>query len=487
LRPESELDWVWFTRAPHRTFTAQTPASHRKMTQPRRGRPPHSPNPDASHADRLGAEIRLRRQAQGLTLKALATLIGFSSQHLSEVELAKAPVSGPFVAACDRALDARGDLLDLLPAVVYERAMQRHERSAARKRPAPIDSSGALDLSALHGATGDRGVSDELEAIELGRRAQSGDVSAATLDGLALGVHELCRRYTRVPPAALIDAVRGYRRHVFALLDARATLRQRRELMVTAGWLSLLAACLHVDLGQHAAARASRRAAHELGVDAGDRQIVAWGLEIRAWQAILARDYDDAVKLCGAGRDLAGRDTSAAVQLVAQEAGAQARLGRTHETHRALDQATASCGRLPAPEHADHHFTFDPRKLTSYTATALAWLGDGQRAEPFAREIIDLRRRERRPRRVATARIDLALILAQQDRPEEASDLGHLALDSGRLVRSNIWRVGELDNVLSRHPDAPEVRAFHERYLSVRQLIAAEGSGSSTVAPQRGA
>ncbi len=455
-----------------------------EMTQPRRGRPPHSPNPNASHAARLGADIRARRQARGLTLKALAKLIGFSSQHLSEVELAKGPVSGPFVAACDRALEAHGALLKLLPAVVCERAMQRHERSAARKRPASIDSAKTLDLSTVAGASADGDVGDELEAIELGKRAQSGDVSAATLEGLALGVHELCRRYTRVPPAALINAVRAYRRHVFALLDARATLRQRRELMVTAGWLSLLAACLHVDLGQHAAARANRRAAHDLGVDAGDRQIVAWGLEVRAWQALLARRYDDAVKLCRAGSDLAGRDTSAAVQLVAQEARAQARLGRTRETYRALDQATASCRRLPTPEHADHHFTFDPRKLTSYTATALAWLGDGKRAEPFAREIIDLRQRERRPRRVATARIDLALILAQQDRLEEASDLGHLALDSGRLVRSNIWRVGELDNVLGRHPDVPEVRAFHERYLTARQLIAADGSCSSTVAPQ---
>lgn len=350
--------------------------------------------------------------------------------------------------------------------------MHRHDRSAARRRGVSA-SGGMLDLSAVPGARGDEGVSDELEAIELGRRVRGGDVSTATLDGLALGVHELCRRYTRVPPAALVDVVRGYRRHVFDLLDARMALRQRRDLIVTAGWLSLLAACLHVDLGQHAAARESRRAAHDLGVDAGDRQIVAWGLEVRAWQAILAGRYEDAVKLCDAGCDLAGRDTSATVQLTAQQARAHARLGQARETHGALDNAAASCSRLPIPEYPDHHFTFDPRKLTSYTATALAWLGDGEHAEPFAREVIDTRQREGRPRRVATARIDLALILAQQDRPEEACDLGQLALASGRLVRSNIWRATELDDALGRHPDAPEVLAFHERYLNVRDSVGA--------------
>lgn len=106
------------------------------MTQPRprRGRPPKPLDPDASNAARLGAEIRSRRLGHGLTLEGLAELIDFTPQHVSEVELAKASVSKPFVAACDRALEARGSLLELLPAVVYERALERHDRSVARRR-----------------------------------------------------------------------------------------------------------------------------------------------------------------------------------------------------------------------------------------------------------------------------------------------------------------------------------------------------------------
>lgn len=437
------------------------------MDQPRPGRPLNPLNPDASHAARLGAQLRERRQAQGLTLEGLGALIGFSPQHISEVERANAPASATFVVECDRALKTRGDLLDLWSAAVHEQALRRAERGAARR----AEASAAANVESFNGHDA------ELEAIELGSRARSGDVSAVTLEGLEIAVHDLCRRYTTVPAAVLLDDVRRWRRTIFRLLDARATLRQRRQLMVTAGWLSQLAACLHVDVGQHAAAVACRRAAHDLGVDTGDRQMVAWGLEVRAWQALLARRYEDAVRLCRAGRDFAGDDTSAAVQLTAQRARASARLGNARETYVALEDAAAMCSHLPATEYPDHHFTFDPGKLTLYMATTLAWLGDGERAEPFAREVIDISQRENRPGRLAMGRVDLALILARQDHPEEACDLGHLAIGSGWLVRSNIWRVAELDAELRRY-DLPAIGEFHDHYLAVREQIVANGEAS---------
>jgi transcriptional regulator with XRE-family HTH domain len=107
------------------------------MNQPRRGRPPKPLDPNASNAARLGAELRSRRLERDLTLEALAGQIGFTPQHVSEVELAKTSVSRAFVAACDRELEAQGSLLELLPAVVYERALERHDRSVARRRSKP--------------------------------------------------------------------------------------------------------------------------------------------------------------------------------------------------------------------------------------------------------------------------------------------------------------------------------------------------------------
>jgi hypothetical protein len=47
-------------------------------------------------------------------------------------------------------------------------------------------------------------------------------------------------------------------------------------------------------------------------------------------------------------------------------------------------------------------------------------------------------------------------------------------------MHSNIWRVAELDDALSRYPDAPEFVAFHERYLSVRETSQHRAGGDES-------
>jgi hypothetical protein len=127
---------------------------------------------------------------------------------------------------------------------------------------------------------------------------------------------------------------------------------------------------------------------------------------------------------------------------------------------------------MPPAGQPDHHFTFDSRKQVGYTATTFAWLGASDHAEQYARQAIrcyeDEATQGRSLRRLATARIDLAVVVADRDRPQEACHLGEQALASGRWVPSNIWRVAELDHVLqSRYGSAPDVRDFHEHYLDV--------------------
>lgn len=77
--------------------------------------------------------------AQNLTLHALASRIGYTPQHLSEVELAHASASRAFIAACDRALDAHGKLLGLYPAVAIERLHEREDRASRRRADATLD------------------------------------------------------------------------------------------------------------------------------------------------------------------------------------------------------------------------------------------------------------------------------------------------------------------------------------------------------------
>jgi transcriptional regulator with XRE-family HTH domain len=100
---------------------------------PRRGRLLTPLDPDASHAARLGAELRALRLTRGLTLQALGALAGYASQHISSVERAIAPATRPFIAACDAALEADGALLAFLPAALEERALERDKRTAARR------------------------------------------------------------------------------------------------------------------------------------------------------------------------------------------------------------------------------------------------------------------------------------------------------------------------------------------------------------------
>jgi hypothetical protein len=64
-----------------------------------------------------------------------------------------------------------------------------------------------------------------------------------------------------------------------------------------------------------------------------------------------------------------------------------------------------------------------------------------------ARDVIaELEAEGARPRRVASARLDLGLALLAGDkpRPEEAAAAARAAIRSGRIVPSNWWRVAEV-------------------------------------------
>jgi hypothetical protein len=84
--------------------------------------------------------------------------------------------------------------------------------------------------------------------------------------------------------------VRTRARQVSSPLDGRATLAQRRRLLTAAGWLALLAATLHVDLGQRVAAGAVRAVAKSLGREIEQDEIGAWVCDVDAWTALVDQD-----------------------------------------------------------------------------------------------------------------------------------------------------------------------------------------------------
>jgi hypothetical protein len=297
--------------------------------------------------------------------------------------------------------------------------------------------------------------------LALAARAETTEVGPAAVEALEEVAELLARAYATTHPAVLLAQVRRRAGEVAALLDRRSTLAQRRRLLVVGGWLALLGATLHVDLGDRIAAVGARTAAASLGRETNHREIAAWAVEIAAWTALTDRDWRRATRLAAAGEALAPAGSSAAVQLAAQSARAAARLGDGAGVRAGLERAEAGIDRQTDDRPPDHHFAFDGRKLDGYTATALAWAGDPA-GEDIAREVAE-RYAAGPPRRLATARIDLGLILARDGRPDEAAHLGTLAAESGRLVPSNRWRVAELDAALRPRRDVPEASELHER------------------------
>jgi tetratricopeptide (TPR) repeat protein len=273
--------------------------------------------------------------------------------------------------------------------------------------------------------------------------------------------------YAGTPPAELLPRVRRHLEYVTSLVDARKTLAQHRRLVVVGGWLALLRATLHIDLQQADAAHAYLLTAAQLAEQAEHREIGAWVLETRAWDALTTGDYRKALSLSEHAQAVAPKDGSAFIQATAQAGRAWARLGDRAQTRRVLDQVERLAGNRPIPDHSEHHYRYDPTKAHSYAATTLAWAGDPA-AETVAREVIaELDAERARPRRVASARLDLGLALLAAGKPDEAAAAARAAIESGRVVASNWWRASEVVAGV-RRAGAIEARDLREQYETFR-------------------
>ncbi|MFF7632355.1 Scr1 family TA system antitoxin-like transcriptional regulator [Kitasatospora sp. NPDC008050] len=74
---------------------------------------PKELDPTASVAAYLGAQIRKRREARGLTQKQLGQLVFVSHNRIAQIELATDPPGWEMIKLLDAALDANGELIDL--------------------------------------------------------------------------------------------------------------------------------------------------------------------------------------------------------------------------------------------------------------------------------------------------------------------------------------------------------------------------------------
>lgn len=353
-------------------------------------------------------QLRQLRTDRGLSVRDLAGLAHYSKSHIHDLETGRRRPTAAVAQGLDDALGAHGQL-----------------------------------AGTMRAATVDDGES-EMEAIELARRVSASDVSNETLERLEAAADSMAMAYATTPPDLLLPRVRRHLDYVTALVDARKTLAQHRRLLVVGGWFALLRATLHIDLRHGAAADAYLITAGQLAEQADHREIAAWCLETKAWDVLTSGDFRRALQLSRHAQAVAPAGSSAHLQAIAQEGRAWARLGDRTNTRRVLDRVERLAGSRPAPEHPEHHYQYDPAKAHSYAATTLAWCGDPA-AEAVARQVIaELEADGARPRRVASARLDLGLALLAVYRPDEAAAEAGLAITSGRIVPSNWWRAREV-------------------------------------------
>jgi transcriptional regulator with XRE-family HTH domain len=69
--------------------------------------------PERSAVHRWGAQLRARRDDRGLSLAALGRLAQYDASYLARLERGDQAATLPVAKACDRALDAEGDLVRL--------------------------------------------------------------------------------------------------------------------------------------------------------------------------------------------------------------------------------------------------------------------------------------------------------------------------------------------------------------------------------------
>jgi len=360
---------------------------------------------------RFPQRMRELLDQRGTSLRALAARTFYSKSYLGELATGRRQPTEDAARRIDEALGAEGELISLVTS-----------------NPVPVHDG-------------------EIEALELARRASASDVSSDTLDRLEKAVDNLACAYSTTPPHELLPRARRHLAYVGTLFDAHKTLAQYQRLLVAGSWLSLLSATLSIDVGLRAAAEAHLATAHQLAEQAGHAEIQAWCVETRAWAVLTGGDYTLAADLSQQAQALAPRGSSALIQATAQEGRAWARMRRSAETLNALRRAAVMTAALPIPDRPEHHYRYDPAKADSYTATTLAWVGDPA-AEGYARAVLrqmaSTGEDARRPRRAASARLDLSLALLAADKPDEAASVAMQAITSGRVVPSNWWRAAEI-------------------------------------------
>jgi transcriptional regulator with XRE-family HTH domain len=311
-----------------------------------------------------------------------------------------------------------------------------------------------------------------MDTLEIVARLEASSVNSATLEALRITVDRLCSEYAHSRPDELVQEGRRWLRRIVEMQEQRLSFSQRRDTLELAGWLALLVGCLEYDMGDRGSAEATRRAALSLGTEVGSAGILGWAHEMRAWFTLTVGDYREVVAAAQSGQGVAGSH-SVAVQLIAQEAKAWARMGKQEEMERALDRGRSLLDSMPYPDNTENHFVVDPDKFGFYVMDCYRHVGDDRLASGLAEEVIksstDFGGFERAPMRIAEARVTLGVAAAREGDLDSAVEFGRRALAGERKSLPSLKMVSrDLAVVLdSRFGSEPAAKSYLDELRSI--------------------
>jgi transcriptional regulator with XRE-family HTH domain len=253
-------------------------------------------------------------------------------------------------------------------------------------------------------------------------------------------------------------------------------LRDQVRLHRVTARLAVLRAQSEVFRGRLDAAERWYRLGSERAVEAGDAGLALWALArlamIRASTGAAPRDVLD---IAAEARHLGGgQPGAAAAQLAAAEALAQARLGDRAALMEKLSLAEAELDRAPSGERMPSVFGFMDAARMLKAAAVWVLAGEPQHAEREARQAIALYQPWHWAD-LAVARLNLAMALADQGRPDEACAAAGEALPGGAAWPDNRTRlesgwiahaVSELGHHLAPYQSMTAVGEFRDLVTS---------------------
>jgi hypothetical protein len=140
------------------------------------------------------------------------------------------------------------------------------------------------------------------------------------------------------------------------------------------------------------------------------------------------------------------------VQLAAQAAKAQARMGNRAEVQKILDEGFHLLGQHDNPLRPENHFVIDPTKWDFYAMDCYRLVGDNERAAAHAQAVSKLSRKadgsERNPMRASEARLTIVMASLQSGDVEAAANWAHEAFSADR---KSITHLEMLADELSEH------------------------------------